>query len=215
VRSKHTAAHYTYVEEIDVTELVRLRSRVNDKLAGKRIKVSFLPFIARATAQALRRFPELNASLDDAAGEIVRHGRIHLGLATATEAGLIVPVVRDADRLSVLQLGQEIDRLAALTRSGKAAREELSGSTFTVTSLGTLGGLMATPIINHPEVAILGVHKIARRPAVIDDQIEIRDLMNLSISVDHRVVDGYDAARFVADIKAQLEAPVGLAPEWA
>jgi pyruvate dehydrogenase E2 component (dihydrolipoamide acetyltransferase) len=214
VRSKHTAAHYTYVEEIDCTDLVRLRARANERLAARGgAKLSFLPFIARATAAALGRFPQLNASLDEAAGEIVQWGHIHLGLATATEAGLIVPVVRDAGRLSVAELGREIERLAGLTRAGKAAREELSGSTFTITSLGALGGVMATPIINHPEVAILGVHRILRRPAVIGEGIAIRDLMNLSISVDHRVVDGYDAARFVADIKAALEAPASLAPE--
>jgi pyruvate dehydrogenase E2 component (dihydrolipoamide acetyltransferase) len=214
VRSKHTAAHYTYVEEIDCTDLVRLRARANERLAARGgAKLSFLPFIARATAAALGRFPQLNASLDEAAGEIVQWGNIHLGLATATEAGLIVPVVRNAGHLSVVELGREIDRLAGVTRSGKAAREELSGSTFTITSLGALGGVMATPIINHPEVAILGVHRILRRPAVIGEGIAIRDLMNLSISVDHRVVDGYDAARFVADIKAALEAPAALAPE--
>jgi pyruvate dehydrogenase E2 component (dihydrolipoamide acetyltransferase) len=214
VRSKHTAAHYSYVEEIDCTELVRLRTRANERAAARGgAKLSFLPFIAKAVAAALVRFPQLNATLDDAAGEIIQWGHVHLGLATATEAGLIVPVVRDAERLSVGDLGREIERLAALTRSGKAAREDLSGSTFTITSLGALGGVMATPIINHPEVAILGVHRILRRPAVVGEGIAIRDLMNLSISVDHRVVDGYDAARFVADIKAALEAPGSLAPE--
>jgi pyruvate/2-oxoglutarate dehydrogenase complex dihydrolipoamide acyltransferase (E2) component len=159
------------------------------------------------------KFPQLNATLDDAAGEIIQRGRRHIGLATATEAGLIVPVVRDADRLSVAELAGEIERLAALTRAGKAGREDLSGSTFTITSLGALGGLMATPIINHPEIAILGVHKISRRPFVKDDSIVIRDVMNLSISVDHRVVDGYDAARFIAEIKAALEMPAPLYPE--
>jgi pyruvate dehydrogenase E2 component (dihydrolipoamide acetyltransferase) len=219
VHSKHTAAHYTYVEEIDCTDLVALRERANAKLAARASqttnvsKLSFLPFIVKATADALVKFPQLNATLDDAAGEIIQRGRRHIGLATATDVGLIVPVVRDADRLSVVELAAEIDRLAALTRAGKASREELTGSTFTVTSLGTLGGLMATPIINHPEIAILGVHKIARRPAVRGDSIVIRDLMNLSISVDHRVVDGYDAARFVAEIKAALEAPASLYPE--
>jgi pyruvate dehydrogenase E2 component (dihydrolipoamide acetyltransferase) len=216
VRSKHTAAHFTYVEEIDCTDLVRLRTRANERLAlGGGAKLSFLPFIAKATAAALGRFPQLNASLDDAAGEIVQWGHIHLGLATATESGLIVPVVRNADRLSISDMGREIDRLATATRAGKVAREELTGSTFTITSLGALGGVLATPIINHPEVAILGVHRILRRPAVIGEGIAIRDLMNLSISVDHRVVDGYDAARFVADIKAALEDPASLAPELA
>jgi pyruvate dehydrogenase E2 component (dihydrolipoyllysine-residue acetyltransferase) len=221
VLSKHTAAHFTYVEEIDCTDLVALRERANARLAGQAspttnvAKLSFLPFIVKATAGALVKFPEMNATLDDAAGEIIQRAHRHIGLATATEAGLIVPVVRDADRLSVMELAREIERLAALTKSGKAAREDLSGSTFTITSLGALGGLLATPIINHPEVAILGVHKISRRPAVRGDSIVIRDLMNLSISVDHRVVDGYDAARFIAEIKATLETPGPLYPEAA
>jgi pyruvate dehydrogenase E2 component (dihydrolipoamide acetyltransferase) len=219
-RSKHAAAHFLYVEEVDCTELVALRAQVNARLAkdapatGVR-KVTFLPFIVKATAQALRAFPQLNAALDEAAGEIVQRKHVHMGLATATPAGLVVPVVRDADALSVADLGKEIDRLAEATRSGKATREDLSGSTFTITSLGQLGGVLAAPIINHPEVAILGVHKIAKRPAVRDGAIVIRDLMNLSISVDHRVVDGYDAARFVAAIKEALEAPAGLWQEQA
>jgi pyruvate/2-oxoglutarate dehydrogenase complex dihydrolipoamide acyltransferase (E2) component len=145
--------------------------------------------------------------LDESAGEIVQRSSIHIGLATATENGLIVPVVRDADGRSLVELAQEIDRLATATRTGKAAREDLTGSTFTITSLGALGGVLATPIINYPEVAILGVHKISKRPAVQGDKLAIRDLMNLSISVDHRVVDGYEAARFVAEIKATLETP--------
>jgi pyruvate dehydrogenase E2 component (dihydrolipoamide acetyltransferase) len=210
-RSKQSAADFLYVEEVDCTDLVVLRDKINAKLAkegGK--KISFLPFIVKATAYALRKFPQLNAALDEAAGEIVQRKHIHMGLATATEDGLIVPVVRDADTRSVAQLGAEIDRLAEATRTGKAAREDLSGSTFTITSLGQLGGVMAAPIINHPEIAILGVHKITKRPAVRDDAIVIRDLMNLSISVDHRVVDGQEAARFVAAIKEGLEAPQGL-----
>ncbi len=209
VRSKHTAAHFTYVEEIDCTELVLLRARANQRLAaeGAGVKLSFLPFIVKATVAALEKFPQLNATLDEAAGEIVQRKQVHVGLATATEAGLMVPVVRNANPLSVVELAQEIDRLAAVTRTGKAAREDLSGSTFTITSLGALGGVLAAPIINYPEVAILGVHKISRRPAVVDEKIVIRDLMNLSISVDHRVVDGYDAARFIAEIKAMLESP--------
>jgi pyruvate dehydrogenase E2 component (dihydrolipoamide acetyltransferase) len=215
VFSKHTAAHFTYVEEIDCTELVALRTRANTRLAAWNLKLSYLPFIVKATAAALVKFPQLNATLDDAAGEIIQRAHRHIGLAAATEAGLIVPVVRDADQLSVLDLAGEIERLAGLTRSGKATREELTGSTFTITSLGALGGVLATPIINHPEVAILGVHKIAPRPAVRDGKIVIRDLMNLSISVDHRVVDGYDAARFIAEIKATLEAPGPLYPEAA
>lgn len=210
-RSKHAAAHFLYVEEVDCTDLVALRDKVNAKLGkdgGK--KVSFLPFIVKATAYALRKFPQLNAALDEAAGEIVQRKHVHMGLATATENGLIVPVVRDADTRSVAELAQEIDRLAEATRTNKASREDLSGSTFTITSLGQLGGVLAAPIINHPEVAILGVHKITKRPAVREGAIVIRDLMNLSISVDHRVVDGHDAARFVAAIKEGLEAPTSL-----
>jgi pyruvate dehydrogenase E2 component (dihydrolipoamide acetyltransferase) len=214
-RSKRAAAHFLYVEEVDCTDLVALREQVNAKL-GKEAhatgvrKVTYLPFIVKATAYALRKFPQLNAALDEAAGEIVQRGHVHMGLATATEAGLIVPVVRDADKMSVAEISKEIDRLAEATRTNKATREELSGSTFTITSLGQLGGVLAAPIINHPEVAIMGVHKIAKKPAVRDGAIVVRDLMNLSISVDHRVVDGYDAARFIAAVKEGLEAPQGL-----
>ena len=207
VKSRREAAHFTYVEEVDCTHLVALRDRANARLAPERLKLSFLPFIIRATVEALRRFPQMNAYLDDAASEIVQRRQYHIGLATATADGLIVPVVRDADRKSIVEVARDIERLAALTRSGKAGRDELSGSTFTITSLGALGGVLATPILNHPEVGILGVHKIAKRPAVEGDKIVVRDLMNLSLSVDHRVVDGYDAARFVADIKDSLESP--------
>jgi pyruvate dehydrogenase E2 component (dihydrolipoamide acetyltransferase) len=207
VHSKQTAAHFTYVEEVDCTDLVVLRAKANEKLAGRGVKLSYLPFIIKATVGALAKYPQLNATLDEKAGEIVQRRAHHIGLATATDNGLIVPVIRDATAKSLVDLAREIDRLAEVTRSGKATREELSGSTFTITSLGTLGGLMATPIINFPEVAILGVHKIAKRPAVVGDKIVARDMMNLSISVDHRVVDGYDAARLVAEIKATLESP--------
>ncbi len=210
VHSKQTAAHFTYVDEVDCTDLVRLRSQENGKLAARGVKLSYLPFIIKATVNALGKFPQLNATLDEGAGEIVQRRAHHIGLATATDSGLIVPVIRDAGGKSLIALATEIDRLAEATRSGKATREDLSGSTFTITSLGLLGGLLATPIINFPEVAILGVHKIAKRPAVVDAQVVIRDMMNLSISVDHRVVDGYDAARFVAEIKAALENPTTL-----
>jgi pyruvate dehydrogenase E2 component (dihydrolipoamide acetyltransferase) len=213
-RAKQTAPHVTYVEEVDCTELVALRARANAQRAGQTPgsagKLSFLPFIIKATVAALKKFPQVNATLDEAAGEIVQWRSYHIGLATATDSGLIVPVVRDADRKSLDELGRDIERLAALTRTGKAAREELTGSTFTITSLGALGGIMATAIINPPEIAILGVHKIVRRPAVIGDKIEIRDLMNLSLSFDHRVIDGYDAAKFVGEIKSLLEAPSAL-----
>jgi pyruvate dehydrogenase E2 component (dihydrolipoamide acetyltransferase) len=205
IRSKHQAAHFTYVEEVDCTQLVGLREKANARLGG--LKLSYLPFIVKATVDALRKFPQLNATLDEKSGEIVQRREYHIGVAAQTEDGLLVPVVRHADRRSIVELAREIDRLAAATKAGKATREELSGSTFTITSLGLLGGLLATPIINYPEVAILGVHKIAKRPAVLEDKIVIRDMMNLSISVDHRLVDGYDAARFVAEVKDSLESP--------
>jgi pyruvate dehydrogenase E2 component (dihydrolipoamide acetyltransferase) len=212
VRSKQTAPHVTYVEEIDCTELVALRAKLNAR--GPSVeKLSFLPFIIKATIGALRKYPQMNAMLDANAGEIIQWSNFHIGLATATENGLIVPVIRDADRKSLAELGRDIERLADATRTGKASREELMGSTFTITSLGALGGVMATAIINPPEVAILGVHRIARRPAVVGDQIVIRDLMNLSLSFDHRVVDGFDAAQFVAEIKRTLEAPGPLGAE--
>jgi pyruvate dehydrogenase E2 component (dihydrolipoamide acetyltransferase) len=212
VRSKQTAPHVTYVEEIDCTELVALRAKLNAR--GPSVeKLSFLPFIIKATIAALRKYPQMNAMLDANAGEIIQWSNFHIGLATATENGLIVPVIRDADRKSLAELGRDIERLADATRTGKASREELMGSTFTITSLGALGGVMATAIINPPEVAILGVHRIARRPAVVGDQIVIRDLMNLSLSFDHRVVDGFDAAQFVAEIKRTLEAPGPLGAE--
>ncbi len=207
-KSKFTAPHATYVEEVDCTDLVALRAAINARAAGA--KVSYLPFIIKATVAALKKFPQMNAMLDDAAGEIVQWGHVHVGLATATESGLIVPVIRDADQKSVAQLSSQIAHLAEATRTGKATREDLTGSTFTITSLGAWGGVMATAIINPPEVAILGVHRIAKRPAVVGDQIAIRDLMNLSISFDHRVVDGFDAAQFVGEIKRQLEAPATL-----
>ena len=207
-KSKFTAPHATYVEEVDCTELVSLRAAVNGRAGGA--KVSYLPFIIKATVAALKKFPQMNAMLDDAAGEIVQWGHVHMGLATATGSGLIVPVVRDADKKSLAELSGQIAHLADATRTGKATREELTGSTFTITSLGAWGGVMATAIINPPEVAILGVHRIAKRPAVVADAIVIRDLMNLSISFDHRVVDGFDAAQFVGEIKRQLEAPAAL-----
>ena len=148
--------------------------------------MSFLPFIIKATIAALRKYPQMNAMLDDAAGEIIQWQSFHIGLATATENGLLVPVIRYADTKSLLELGREIERLAEATRTGKATRDDLVGSTFTITSLGAIGGVMATAIINPPEVAILGVHRISKRPAVVGDKIVIRDLMNLSLSFDRR-----------------------------
>jgi pyruvate dehydrogenase E2 component (dihydrolipoamide acetyltransferase) len=207
VRSKFTATHFTYVEEVDMTEMVQLRTRAKDKAAERGVKLSYLPFIIKAVIHGLRKYPSINSSLDEAKEEIVWKRYYHLGIATQGPQGLSVGVVRDADRRSLFDLGREIERIAEAIRAGKATREELTGSTFTISSLGQLGGVLATPIINFPEAAILGVHKIAERPAVVNGQIAIRHLMNLSISVDHRIADGYDAAMFVQEVKAYLEDP--------
>jgi pyruvate/2-oxoglutarate dehydrogenase complex dihydrolipoamide acyltransferase (E2) component len=206
-RSKRTAAHFTYVEEIDMTELVAVRERARARAAERGVKLNYLPFIIKACVSGLKKWPQLNASLDETTQEIVRKKYYHIGIAAQGPQGLSVSVVRDADRRSIFDLSREIDRLGEAVRSNTATREELTGGTFTVTSLGKLGGVLATPIINFPEVAILGVHKIEERPAVRHGQIVIRQLMNLSISVDHRLADGWDGAMFVQDVKSLLEDP--------
>ena len=207
LRTQREVAQFTYVEEVDATELGELRSKAEARLASHQVRLSYLPFFIRATVDALKKQPQLNAYLDEKAGEIVQRHEYHIGLAAQTPEGLMVPVIRHAERRSLLDLAREVERLATSARSGHVSPEDLGGSTFTITSLGALGGLSATPIINYPEVAILAVHKIAKRPAVVDDKIVIREMMNLSLSVDHRMVDGHDAARFVAEIKASLETP--------
>jgi pyruvate dehydrogenase E2 component (dihydrolipoamide acetyltransferase) len=206
-RSKHTAAHFTYVEEIDMTELVAVRERGKARAAERGVKLNYLPFIIKAAVSGLKKWPQLNASLDETTQEIVRKKYYHIGIAAQAPSGLTVTVVRDADRRSIFDLSREIERLAEAVRGNTATRDELTGSTFTITSLGKLGGVHATPIINFPEVAILGVHKIEERPAVRHSQIVIRHLMNLSISVDHRLADGWDGAMFVQEIKSLLEDP--------
>ncbi|HEX7836510.1 MAG TPA: dihydrolipoamide acetyltransferase family protein, partial [Kofleriaceae bacterium] len=206
-RSKHTAAHFTYVEEIDMTELVGVRERAKARAAERGVKLNYLPFIVKACVSGLKKWPQLNASLDETTQEIVRKKYYHIGIAAQGPQGLVVTVVRDADRRSIFDLSREIERLGEAVRAGTATREDLTGGTFTISSLGKLGGLHATPIINFPEVAILGIHKIEERPAVRGGQIVIRHLMNLSISVDHRLADGWDGAMFVQDIKALLEDP--------
>ncbi len=209
VLSKHTAAHFTYVEEIDCTDLVALRERANARLRGaqRKPKLSFLPFIVKATAAALVKFPQLNATLDEAAGEIIQRGHRHIGLATATDAGLIVPVVRDADRLSIVELAAR-DRAAGEAHPrGKAAREDLSGSTFSDHQPGRAGRADGDADHQPSRGGDPGRPQDHPPPGRRGDGIVIRDLMNLSISVDHRVVDGYDAARFIAEIKATLETP--------
>ncbi len=214
--SKHKAAHFTYVEEIDVSELVRLRDRMAPHVEKQGVRLSYLPFIVKAVVQGLREQPNLNATVDDEHGELWVHSAYQIGIAVAGPEGLIVPVVRNADTKSVLLLAREIQGLAERGREGKLTRAELTGSTFTITSLGALGGVLATPIINYPEVGILGVHKIVRRPVYRSDgSIGPADLMNLSISVDHRMLDGIVAAQFLAVVKANLEDPHRLFADMA
>jgi pyruvate dehydrogenase E2 component (dihydrolipoamide acetyltransferase) len=206
-RSRQTAAHFTYVEECDMTELVALRKRAKARAEERGIKLSFLPFIVKAVCAGLKKFPIVNSTLDEQTQEIVLRKRYHIGVAAASEAGLIVPVLKDADQRSLFDIAQQLDLLSEKAKTGKATRDELTGSTFTISSLGTLGGVLATPIINHPEVAILGVHKIKQAPVVRDGQIVIRDIMNLSISLDHRIVDGYEGAQFLQHVIGLLEDP--------
>jgi 2-oxoisovalerate dehydrogenase E2 component (dihydrolipoyl transacylase) len=204
--AKRAIPHFAYVEELDVTALEAARGEIN-AARGDRPKLTLLPFLIRALTVALPGFPMINARYDDAANVIRRHRAVHLGMATQTDAGLMVPVIRNAQALDLWQVAAEISRLADAARSGKAARDELSGSTLTLTSLGALGGIVSTPVINRPEVAIVGVNRIIERPAVVDGRIEIRKLMNLSSSFDHRVVDGHDAASFIQAVRRLVEAP--------
>ena len=206
-RAVHTAAHFTYVEEVDMTELVHVRERAKARATERGAKLTYLPFIVKAVVSGLKKWPQLNASLDEVTQEIVRKKYYHVGIAAQGPHGLAVSVVRDADRRSILDLAREIERLGEAVRGGTATRDELTGGTFTISSLGKLGGVLATPIINFPEVAIVGVHKIEERPAVRGGQIVARHLMNLSISVDHRLADGWDGAMFLQDVKSLLEDP--------
>jgi pyruvate dehydrogenase E2 component (dihydrolipoamide acetyltransferase) len=207
-RSYSTATHYTYVEQIDVTRLVALRRDAKDAAAEQGVQLTYLPFIVKAVCHALKKFPIVNAELDEPNGRIVLKQHYSIGIATATDAGLMVPVLHHADRLSLLDIARELARLSEAARTGKAARSELTGSTFTITSLGQMGGVLATPIINFPEVAILGVHAIRKTPVVdARDQIVIGHVMNLSISLDHRVVDGAEGAKFLQEIRRYLEDP--------
>lgn len=206
-RSTQTAAHFTYVEEIDMSELVTVRDRAKARAAERGVKLNYLPFIIKAVVAGLKKWPMLNASLDESTQEIVRKKYYHIGIAAQGPQGLVVTNVRDADKRSIFDTSREIDRLAEAVRTNSATRDDLSGSTFTISSLGKLGGVLATPIINFPEVAIIGVHKIEDKPAVRNGQIVIRQLMNLSISVDHRLADGWDAAMFLQDVKTLLEDP--------
>ncbi|MFC4596397.1 dihydrolipoamide acetyltransferase family protein [Sphingobium tyrosinilyticum] len=205
--SKRHIPHFSYVEEIDVTELERVRAQLNGE-RGERPKLTMLPLLIVAICRALPDFPMLNARYDDEAGVVTRFGAVHLGIATQTDAGLMVPVIRDAQDMNIWQLAAEIRRLAEAARTGKAKAEELSGSTLTLTSLGPLGGVATTPVINRPEVAIIGPNRVVERPVFRGREVVPAKLMNLSISCDHRVVDGWDAASFVQAVKRLLETPV-------
>jgi pyruvate dehydrogenase E2 component (dihydrolipoamide acetyltransferase) len=205
--SKHTAAHFTFVEECDVSQLKALRARLKAAADERGVKLSYLPFIVKACVAALKKHPILNSALDEVTNEIVYRKYYNLGIAASTDAGLIVPVVKDADKRSLLDLAREIERLAADAKTGKSKLEDLSGSTFTITSLGAQGGLFATPIINFPEVGILGVHRIKERPVVKDGAIVVGEIMLLSLSFDHRLVDGHVGAAFAYDVIAELENP--------
>ncbi|MCP4444059.1 MAG: 2-oxo acid dehydrogenase subunit E2 [Myxococcales bacterium] len=206
-RSVFTAAHFTYVEEVDTNDLVEVHARAKARGEERGVKLTYLPFIIKAVVAGLKKHPSLNSSLDESTTEIVRKNYYHIGVATQGPQGLTVTVVRNADKLSIFEIAAEVTRLAKAVQDGTATREDLSNSTFTISSLGKLGGLMATPIINFPEAGILGVHKMEQRPAVRDGELCIRWKMNLAISLDHRLVDGYDGAIFVQDVKALLEDP--------
>ncbi|HEX4860631.1 MAG TPA: dihydrolipoamide acetyltransferase family protein [Rhizomicrobium sp.] len=208
--SKRRIPHFAYVEEIDMTELESLRAHLNKTRKKDQPKLTVLPFFMRALVKVLPDYPQINARFDDEAGIVHRHAAVHIGIATQTANGLIVPVVHHAEALDVWQSAVEVARVSTAARENKATKDELSGSTITITSLGPLGGLVTTPVINHPEVAIIGPNAIVERPVVRDGQVIVRKMMNLSSSFDHRVVDGYDAAEFIQRVKALLEHPATL-----
>ncbi|OQP04666.1 dienelactone hydrolase [Geobacillus sp. 46C-IIa] len=207
VKSAYTAPHVTGMDEVDVTKLVEIRKHLASQLAEERIKLTYLPFVIKAVTRALKQYPMFNASLDEETNEIVLKKRYHIGIATATKAGLVVPVIRDADQKSIRELAIEIAELSEKAHRQALRLEELQGSTFTITSTGAGGGWFATPIINYPEVAIFGAHAIKRKPVVIDDEIAIRDMMGISLTFDHRVIDGEPAGRFMRTVAHNLENP--------
>lgn len=208
--AKRRIPHFSYIEEIDVTDLEELRAKLNARWGKERGKLTLLPFLAKAMINTLPDYPQINARFHDDDGFVRRYEGVHLGIATQTPTGLVVPVIKNAEALTLWECATEVARLAAAAREGKATRDELSGSTISITSLGVLGGVATTPVINYPEVAIIGVNKMLERPMVRDGRVAIRKMMNLSSSFDHRVVDGWDAAEFVQRIRAQLETPAML-----
>jgi len=207
--AKRRIPHFTLVEEFDVTDLEATRAMMN-RDRGDSPKLTLLPFLITAMGKAIAEWPMLNATFDDEAMTVTRHGSMHLGMATQTQGGLMVPVIRDAQSRSVWALASEIARLADAAKTGKATRDELTGSTITLSSLGPMGGITSTPVINRPEVAIIAVNKVQLLPVIVDGEIEARKRMNLSLSCDHRVVDGWDAASFLQAMKALIENPIRL-----
>jgi 2-oxoisovalerate dehydrogenase E2 component (dihydrolipoyl transacylase) len=205
--SKREIPHFAYVEEVDITELEALRKHLNSKNDDPAERLTLLPFLGLALMRALREFPQCNTTYDSARNVLVRHGPVHLGVATQTPDGLKVPVVHNAHSLTLDSLSAAIRRMSTAARDNSAKKEELSGSTITITSLGRLGGIVSTPVINQPEVAIIGVNRAVERPVVVDGQVTVRLMMNLSSSFDHRFVDGYDAAAMIQSIKEMLEHP--------
>jgi len=207
--AKRRIPHFTYVDEVDVTALEQTRAMMNADRGGNP-KLTLLPFLITGMCRILADYPQINARFDDEAGVVHRSGAVHMGMATQTDNGLAVPVIRNAEGRDVWGLAREILRLAEATRAGKASRDELSGSTITISSLGPMGGVVSTPVINRPEVAIIAVNKVKEMPVVVDGELDIRKMMNLSLSCDHRVVDGWDAASFIQDLKKLLENPLRL-----
>jgi pyruvate dehydrogenase E2 component (dihydrolipoamide acetyltransferase) len=207
VHSKHTAAHTLHVDEVDLTDLVAMRARAKERAAAAGVKLTYLPFFVKAATAALKRYPYMNASLDDQKQEIILKKRYNIGIAANTDDGLVVPVIHNADRKTIFELAAEIAALAEKARNGKLSHDEISDGTFTITNVGSVGGLFTFPIINYPEVGILGTHSIVERPVVRDGQIVVRSMMYLSISFDHRVVDGATAAMFVKDVAQSLAQP--------
>ncbi|NLE87717.1 MAG: 2-oxo acid dehydrogenase subunit E2 [Myxococcales bacterium] len=213
--SKRTVAHFTYADEVECTKLIELRNRCKPYAAEAGVKLTFLPFIVKAVVAALKKHPELNAWTDDTKMEIVRKGTYDIGIAAATDAGLIVPVLRGADRLSIIEIAREIERLATEARAGKTRQEDVGGATFTITSLGKIGGLFATPVVNYPEVGILFIPEMKKKPVVIDDEIRIGHVMTPSLSFDHRIIDGHVGAAFAQSVIALLADPDRLMVEMA
>lgn len=214
-RSKHTAAHFHYIDEVNCAELITMRDRFKPHAERSGAKLTFLPFLVKAVVAALKRHPRLNSVIDEAAMEHVLRRSYDIGIAISTDAGLMVAALRDADRLSIVEIAKEIERLGAAAKAGKIQKEDLGGTSFTISSLGKLGGLMAPPIINYPEVGIMGVHAMKRKPVVKGDQIVIGDVMNLSFSFDHRIIDGDVGAGFAQEIIGYLEQPDRLLVEMS